>query len=455
MTAVTTVTTGETIVAACTGSGRAPRGVVRASGPRVPALLAGLVAGAPVGRGSGPAALRLGGRELRVLVSRFVAPASYTGEECFEVQVPGNPALVERVAATFAAEPGCRLAGPGEFTARAYLAGRLTLVEAEGVAAMIAAATDAGLEAASRLARGEAGAAYRRWGEEVATLLALVEAGIDFTDQEDVVAIEPAAMAARVRGLVAHIEARVGATEGMEASETLPLVVLVGRPNAGKSTLFNALLGRPRAVASPIAGTTRDVLAEEVDLGPVRVRLADVAGVGAVRANGVTGEIEAAAEGAALAAATSADVLLRCDPTGRFDAADGGTDANDAAGRTIRVRTFGDRPGATPPGAIGVCGLDGWGVDLLRAAIAEAVLGAGGGAGTDVAAVLPRHRRALAQTAAALREAAAVAGEGRWRRPELAAGALRAALDALGELTGRETPDDVLGRVFATFCVGK
>jgi tRNA modification GTPase len=341
----------------------------------------------------------------------------------------------------FAAIESVRLAGPGEFTARAYLNERMSLDQAEGIAAVIAAESAEQLAAAGELLSGATGDVYRAWAEELATLLALVEAGIDFTDQEDVVAIAPEELRGRLAVLTAAIRERIGGEGVVEASAGLPRVVLVGEPNAGKSTLFNALLGRERAVVSAEAGTTRDVLEEPLDLtgalpGAGRVTLVDMAGLDR------TG---AASQEAARASIARADVLVHCDPGGRFEGLSGGKPA-------IRVRTKADllRPegtGETPvPREISVCALDGWNLNVLRRAIADAACGS---RNAGAALLLPRHRRTLAEAAARMEDAKRSGG------PEVVASHLRQALDALGELVGRISPDDVIGRVFATFCVGK
>lgn len=457
---------GDTIVALSSAPGRSPRALLRLSGPGTALVLRDLLGTDLTERHASCAVAHLTAAiELPVLVCRFKAPRSYTGEDSAEIQLPGNPYLVERVLARLIATPGVpvRAAQPGEFTARAYLNGKLTLEQAEGIGATIAAQTAEQLEAASHLAAGTTGARYRAWADQLTTLLALVEAGIDFSDQEDVVPIPGEKLAERLDELAGQIGEFLGARAGSEVAGALPTVVLVGAPNAGKSTLFNALLGRTRAVVTPIAGTTRDVLRETLDLsrdhpGASPVTLADLAGLD----EGAGGVAAQEAQSAARRAIADSDLVIYCDPLGRFPALPGLPTGHPV----IRVRTKADLPGPTPTtptipastttpttGTLPVCALDRWNLGALRRAIADAACSS---RAAGEAALVPRHRHALAGASAGIADARRpCVRPGRLRDPELIAGSLRQALDALGGLVGNISPDDVLGRVFSTFCVGK
>ncbi|HRQ72104.1 MAG TPA: 50S ribosome-binding GTPase [Phycisphaerales bacterium] len=441
--------TGDVIVAVASPHGRSARAIVRLSGAGVERALAVVLADAPPSSaGMHACLLRVADRlTIPCLALRFVAPASYTGEDSVEVQLPGNPALVERTLAVLLAVDGVRLAEPGEFSARAYLNGRLTITQAEGVAATIAARSRDELDAARRLLSGDTGERYGAWADEIATLLALVEAGVDFADQEDVVPIVPGDLRRRLGALVGEIGAELhGEFRARLGASDRATVALVGPPNAGKSTLFNALLGRRRAVVSDVAGTTRDALREPLDLsqdapGAPTVDLLDLPGLDGV----AHGPIDAGAQRGARASLGAVDAIIHCDPTGRFASIEGAP----AAVPILRVRTKADLPGRGG-GGLAVCALDGWNLGPLRRAIADAV-------GAPAGSMLPRHRRALAFALRGLEDAGSLTANDAHSlgAPELVADALRSALDAIGGLTGRITPDDVIGRVFASFCVGK
>ncbi|MCC5822188.1 MAG: 50S ribosome-binding GTPase [Phycisphaerales bacterium] len=463
--------TGDTIAAVASPPGRSTRALIRVSGPDAPAIAHELCNLKDFPRAVRPALLLLGSAgfqpassssssssssppPLPLLALTFPAPNSFTGEHTLELLLPGNPHLVRLVLDTLLARPGVRQAEPGEFSARAYLNGKLTLQQAEGIAQRIAAETADQLAAADALMDGSHAARLRAHADALTTGLALVEAGVDFSDQEDVVPIAPADLAARLTAVRDDLGAILGPAP-RAADRDRPEAVLVGPPNAGKSTLFNALLGRPRALVSEHAGTTRDALAESLDLSPHApgagtITLVDLAGLGDAGID----EIDTAAQRLARERIARADVLIWCDPTGRFEAA-----AFPASNKpTIRVRTKSDLASRNATDASGgmtipVCALDHTNLATLRRAIADA----SGQAAPAGAVALPRHRRAMARTAEHL--AAALSSfdpdAPALPEPELTAAALRSALDALGELTGPVGTEDLLARVFSAFCVGK
>lgn len=432
----------DTIVALASPPGFAPRALIRLSGPAAAGTIAALSgAGAPRERGLSSIRVSIGdGATLPALLAFFPGPGSFTGEDVAEVLLPSNPHLVARVIGAMLGCPGVRAAEGGEFSARAYLNGRLTIAQAEGAAATIAARTREEHEAAGRLLGGESGREASAAMDEAARLLALVEAGIDFIDQEDVRAIEPADLR---RGLDA-LAARLGAWGGAVSAEAhLPRVVLAGAPNAGKSSLFNALLGRERAIASPHAGTTRDPLREMMEAAGALVEIVDLPGLG--DDVGAVGTPEQEARRLALAALGEADVVVHCDPSGRFEPIPGAH-----AARVLRVRTMADLCVGAQAGDLSVCAIDGRGIEDLRRAIGESAVGS---RSSGEAGVIPRHAGAIRRARSRLLEARAASLV--QADPAIVAGLLRGAVDALGEVTGRIDPDEVLGRIFATFCVGK
>lgn len=466
----------DTIAAIASGHAHAPRAIVRLSGAEALPILRALDPAAPDARGihllrlNVPLGAGSHGAALPALAMIFRAPRSYTGEDAAEILIPGNPHLADRLLQQILSlADAARLAEPGEFTARAFLAGKLTPEQAEGVGALIGARSVAQAEAARDLLRGRTGAVYRRLADELAAALALVEAGIDFTDQEDVVAISARDLLLRIDDVIVEMDALLGSSRPSEAPGHRPVAVLAGPPNAGKSTLFNALLGRRRAVVSEVPGTTRDALVETLHLGEdltgamwssAGVDLVDLAGLDATLAG--ASPLGGAAHESALEHLRRADMVILCDPTGRFEATlDGEARAIIAPKPVLRVRTKADLPsGESDAGALGVCALDGYNVGVLRRAIGDACEGAVHAShAQERGALLPRHRRALRAARLALDDARGLvvpAGrEGHLPSPELIAGALRASLDHLGAIAGRISPDDVIGRIFATFCIGK
>jgi tRNA modification GTPase len=458
---------GDTIAAISSGAGVGTRCVLRVSGPGTEsALKAILAAGELLDFAPGVCTLRIspcaedGALIMPVLAWCFKGPRSYTGEDGAELMFPGGPAIRAALLQRVLAIEGVRPAEPGEFTARAYLNGKLTPEQAEGVAAVIAAGNAEQLRAARELLDGSTGAAYLVLADELASALALVEAGIDFTDQDDVVAIAPGELTRRLRQVEAGIEAALGGAGGAADESAEPVVVLVGAPNAGKSTLFNALLGRARAVVSAEAGTTRDAVEERLGLegsapgGASSVRLVDLAGLDTAMAS--RSMLDALGQARAAARIGGADVLVLCSPWGWE-----WTPVRVKAGqRVVRVRTKADlvHGREAEPTAAAVCALDGWGLPALRRAIADAALGSAS-RGSARGTVLPRHRACLSRALAGVRSALARSKDqgaaGPLGDPEVIASDLRGALDDLGEVAGRISPDDVIGRVFATFCVGK
>jgi len=394
----------------------------------------------------------------------FPGPHSYTGEDSVEMQLPGNPILLQRVIDDLLAtaernDLAARHAEAGEFTARAFLNGRLSLTQAEGVQATIAAQSDAELRAAALLTSGSLGTLAHGLADELAAALALVEAGIDFTDQEDVVAIAPADLHARLNALRERVKTHLQRAVGFERLQAIPWVVLVGEPNAGKSALFNALLVHERAIVSPTAGTTRDVLAEPLTIanehGPAEVMLVDLAGLDDADDSAINHMMQQRAR----EAIRRAELIIHCVPPGS-DATRTDLRIDTSSAHAIVVHTKSDLAarGEARHG-LAVSAVTGEGLESLRSAIALRLNDRAVSLAADALVLGPRHEAALRGVAENLDEALRLVsrskGDHALRDPELVASSMRAALDDLAALAGDISPDDVLGRVFATFCVGK
>ncbi|MEX1017925.1 MAG: GTPase [Phycisphaeraceae bacterium] len=452
-------TTHDTVAAVSSPRGRSLRGLVRLSGPAVRRVLREVVCDfADDIPGRTLQRVRLVEPAMPALLALFPGPASYTGDDVAELQVAGHPAVLERVLRAML-DAGARLAEPGEFTFRGYLAGRFDLTQAEGIAATIAAVSDSQLAAATLLREGKLAGVARELVDELGTLLALVEAGIDFVDQEDVTPIAADELAARLEAVAAKLAALMRRSRSWGALEALPRVVLVGRPSVGKSTLFNALLGRTRAVIDAQPGTTRDVLAEpwtleDVHGRSVEVMLVDVAGLDRAAA-----ALDEQVQAAARRAIAEADLVVQVSDRSAWEALD-------VASPVLRVRSKADEAirgsgGGEEEDVLAVSAVTGVGLAALRAAVARRVGERGVSVASEMLALQPRHEQALKEAGEAVAEALMIVkphprhAAGGLGQVELVAARLRGALDALAGLGGELTPDEVIGRVFATFCVGK
>ncbi len=443
----------DTIAALASGRGRAGVAVVRVSGPRAGEAVAALGGerALETPRQARLAALRhpTSGAILdRALVLWFPAPRSYTGEDVAEFHVHGGPAVIAAVLGALVALPGVRPAEPGEFTRRAFENGRLDLAAAEAVLDLVAAETEAQRRQALAQSAGLLGRTVEEWQDRLVDAAARIEALLDFADED--IGEEEAIAAAVETALAALADEMTGvladAARGRRIREGLKVVVL-GPPNAGKSTLINALAAEDVAIVSPEPGTTRDAIMVRLDLAGVMVTLVDTAGLreaaGAVEEEGIRRARRHAAD---------ADLTLWLQP------ADEEEDAVPPAltGRPVwRVRTKQDRAPDRPAGRLDeesfvISARTGAGMDALLAALRGWVEAATAGP----PALVTRHRQeaALADARAALGEARAELAAGDWL---LAAEALRRAEAALGRITGRGGVEEMLDRLFAEFCIGK
>ncbi|MDE2256381.1 MAG: tRNA uridine-5-carboxymethylaminomethyl(34) synthesis GTPase MnmE [Xanthomonadaceae bacterium] len=448
----------DTIAAIATPSGAGGIGIVRVSGPRTRAIAQALTGKIARTRKVYFCPFRDGDEAIldRGLALFFPAPASFTGEDVLELHAHGSPVvlnwLLRRVC-----ELGARRARPGEFSERAFLNGKLDLAQAEAVADLIAAGSEAAARAALRSLEGDFSESVRALFEALTHLRAWLEAALDFPEEdfahEEQDFLSAPQLADGLARLNAQLAELLAATRrGVRLRDGLH-VVIVGRPNVGKSSLLNALAHSERAIVTEIAGTTRDVLRETVNLDGIVLTLADTAGLresrdvveaeGMRRAHAELGRADVAILVTDSAHEQTDSILLGSAPPG--------------AAR-ILVHNKIDRSGEPAHRAVNESGeihiwlsaRTGAGLDLLREELK--CLAGHGEASQGAFSARARHVQALQDVAAHLRAAQEHLQQ---RTGELAAEELRQAQQVLGEITGRFSSDDLLGRIFSTFCIGK
>ena len=442
----------DTIFALATSPGRAGIAVLRLSGPAAGGALRAFAGRLPPPRRASLARLRdpASGEILDDgLMLLFPAPRSFTGEEVAELHVHGGRAVIAALLAALARLPGLRLAEPGEFTRRAFENGRLDLTEAEGLADLVAAETEAQRRQALRQLEGELGRLYESWRERLLRALAQLEAEIDFPEEglpgdlRQRIAVE----AAVLREEIARHLADDGRGERLRDGVA---VAILGPPNAGKSSLMNALARREVAITAASAGTTRDVIEAALDLGGYPVVLADTAGL-----REAAEEVEAEGVRRARARAASADLRLVVVDASRPQEAGALAGLIDRA--TILVANkidlapldgaaWADALGAGP--ALRLSAHTGAGMEALLERLGAEVARRFA-PGATPAITRARHRQALEACRASLDRFAEAS------LPELAAEDLRAATRALGRITGRVDVEDMLDIIFREFCIGK
>ena len=466
---------GDTIAAIATPQGPGAIGVIRLSGDRAVSLAASLVTLAnsrPLAslepRRAALAVFHQNGTNLdRVLVTVFRAPHSFTGEDVVEISCHGGPAVMRRALELILAA-GARAAEPGEFSQRAYLNGKMDLIQAEALAELIRARTDLAVTAAFTRMEGGLSDRVRELRSSLIGVLALAEAALDHSDDaavEEALARESAAgekvllALADVRALLATSSAGLLLRDGAR-------VTLAGRPNAGKSSLLNLLLGTQRAIVTPEPGTTRDTLEEGLDLDGVPAILVDTAGI----RSGSSDPVEKLGIERARRSIEGSDAAIAVVDASRLLSDEDRTVAGLLRGKPAGVVALNksDLPSRVAPGGVRslfpdypvarVSALRGDGSADLAKALREVLLARAGvgGEGTVQGAVLVssvRQKDCLERTAAALERALAVA-DGK-EMEECFAMEMREALDALGEMAGETAPEDVLKRIFSSFCVGK
>jgi tRNA modification GTPase len=447
-----------TIFAQASTPGRAAVAIVRLSGPTSRSILQAMAAPLPAPRRASLRTIRhprTGDPLDQGLAVWMPAPASFTGEDCAELHVHGGRAVVRAVLAALGMFPQTRLAEPGEFARRAFLNGRIDLTAAEGLADLIDAETEGQRRQALRQASAGLAAVYDGWRERLLAARALVEAAIDFADEGDVGTRAFMDARAVADSLAREIDRHVGDGRRGEILRDGFRVVIAGRPNAGKSSLLNALARRDVAIVSDEPGTTRDALEVRLDLDGWPVLLTDTAGLRAAE-----GAIEREGVRRALAHAGEADLVIWLS-----DASAPGEELPpelaSAAGRTWRVASKADLVCDPMPAAAaqvsdraGLClrvsSRTGEGLEALTSALASEAARRLASLG-DPVITQARHRQHLTDCQSLL--TAFMAGDA--DQLELRAEELRLAADALGRITGRIDPEHVLDVIFSRFCIGK
>jgi tRNA modification GTPase len=441
---------GDTIAAIATAPGRGGIGVVRVSGRSLLPFAKSLCGAEPEARRARfTRFLAEDGVPIdEGLLLYFPAPKSFTGEDILELQGHGGP-VVMRMLLGRCIELGARLAEPGEFSRRAFLNGRMDLAQAEAVADLIEASTEQAARSAVRSLGGEFSRRVAALRDELIDLRMLVEATLDFPEEE-IDFLERARAFERLDSISEHLVAVLRtARQGALLRDGLR-VVLAGPPNVGKSSLLNTLAGDERAIVTDIAGTTRDVLRETIQIEGVPLHIIDTAGLRAT-----DDPVERIGVERSWREITNADVVvLLSDVQGEDDSADVDSHVPPAVPR-LRVINKIDLSGQ-PPGrsvidsrpTIRLSARTGEGVDLLRAELLA--LAGWQQSGEDVFIARERHLAALRTAAVHVDNARVLGGA-----LDLFAEELRLAHDALGEITGEFTPDDLLGVIFSRFCIGK
>jgi len=446
----------DTIAALATPVGTSAIALVRVSGPASAQLVTDIFGEAPAPRLARHADYRdRQGLVLDdVLFTFFAGPASYTGEDSLEISCHGNPYIAQRLVEDLLSR-GCRSAEPGEFTQRAFLQGQIDLAQAEAVMDLIHARSERALAAANRQLRGALGQQMTGLIDELLIALARVEAYIDFPD-EDLPPEDRKIVENQIANVLRGTDRLLATSHYGEVLRHGIKTVIIGEPNAGKSSLLNRLVGKERAIVSPEPGTTRDFIEEVINLGPHCFRLIDTAGL-----NPKPEAIEELGIGKTYEIAAEADfflvVLDATSPTPLFDIRLSSLLSPD---RIIVVVNKIDQPGSPAtleflPHArsVAVSAKTGLGLEDLRSALIGLADGLAPHTGDDAVAINARHAYALNQAKGDLASAQLKLGEN--AASELVASDLRGALAALGEISGRVDNERMLDALFANFCIGK
>ena len=425
----------DTIFALSSAYGKAGVSVFRISGPKAEEILK-ILAG---GKEFKPREIALtkisdqrGAHIDSAMAVLFKAPNSYTGEDVAEIYTHGSIAVIDAAYRALGEFDGARIAEPGEFTKRAFLNGKLDLNQVEAVADLIDAETEAQRRLALCGLEGEQAKLYGKWRDELVRILAYAEAAIDFSEDElpaNIMEENEAPM----KKLAAEIKKHADGAGAARMIRNGINVAIIGRPNAGKSSLFNRLLGTKRAIVSPHAGTTRDVIEAAIDIGGFKTNLLDTAGLNAKASDA----IERKGIAKAKRAAREADIKILVIDSAR----------DKSSGADIVVFNKADKKKA-PPGMLAVSAKTGAGIDGLVRALSDKIKEKAGAA-PDIAMLRERHKKALENCAAHLDAALAES------QLDLKAEELRMAANEIASITGAVYFSELLDEIFSRFCIGK
>ncbi len=442
---------GDTIAAIATPAGHGGIGIVRLSGQLSKPIASALIRGSGDLESWRPVRAELIDLDAQqvddVIVTYFAKPRSYTAEDVVEIACHGSP-VVLRYALGEAIRLGARPAEPGEFTLRAFVNGRIDLPQAEAVRDLIDATTLHQARVAAQQAGGSLARRLQPVKAQLLELIALLEAGIDFAE-DDISVATAAQLRVRLHPVAGEVDRLARSfTYGQVLREGFTLAI-VGRPNVGKSSLFNRLLEQDRAIVTPLAGTTRDLVSEVVAIAGIPVRLVDTAGIR-------TGQdlVESIGIERSLQAMADADLTLVVVDVNAIEGQDRELiETARTQGRHLIVANKVDTGGQAGPNMRGVSALTGQGIEELRGTIVQAIaadsdVGASGAIITNL-----RQQGAVLSAQAALSQAQTAIEEN--IPHEMLLLDLYDALGGLDELTGKTTADDILNRIFSTFCIGK
>lgn len=439
----------DTIAAIATGPANGAVGIIRISGPQALPILKAVWAGDVLPEDFEPRRIYLGRIAFDPSLAFFMkAPSSYTGEDVVEIQSHGGRRGLELILEKVL-KAGARMAHPGEFTQRAFLNGRIDLAQAEAVADLIAATSERAATLAGRQLEGRLSEYVGKLRNELKVMRAQMEAMIDFPEDEDVQGLRYEEVTERVGRVQMRMQALLQSYEEGRYLKDGIRVAIVGKPNVGKSSLFNALVQDERAIVHPTPGTTRDTIEETLDLGGIAVRFIDTAGIR-------TGEDGIEAEGIRRSQQKigQADlVLFVLDGSRPWEDSDTRVQELIGGRRTLFLLNKSDLPSVLPPPspALRVSAKTGEGLEELKRAMAG--LFVKDTQGEEVVLTNLRHRTALQKGWEALTQVEQGARES--RTLELLAADLTVAMNALGEVTGEVTNEEILGEIFSKFCIGK